>query len=276
MPNKPLITVVTVVLNAKDHIENTIQSVVNQTYPYIEYIVLDGGSTDGTLDIIRQYQDKITLWKSEPDKGIFDAMNKGIELANGEWVNFMNAGDFFYSNDVLERIFADKQIDADVIYGGTLVNFNIGKYTCSKKVFASEINKNIWQSPICHQSCFFKVNLMKQNNFNIIDPILGALADLDLFLKFYYQKNIKFYKEDIIIANYLGGGFSSTVVFENPGLSGFILKFNRWKLICRYVSNYKVHFHYVLLLGRTLALMILLKFMPDSWKFKLFKKLYRV
>jgi glycosyltransferase involved in cell wall biosynthesis len=90
----PLISVVTAVLNGREHIEQTILSVLNQSYDDIEYIVVDGGSTDGTLDIIRKYDDRIDRWISEPDAGIYDAMNKGIGLASGELINLLNADDY--------------------------------------------------------------------------------------------------------------------------------------------------------------------------------------
>ena len=118
--NNPLISVVTVSYNAVSVIEQTIFSVINQTYPNVEYIIIDGGSTDGTVDIIKKYADKITYWVSEPDKGIYDAMNKGIELATGEWINFMNAGDSFYSFSILELIFGQTIFSNDIIYGDTL------------------------------------------------------------------------------------------------------------------------------------------------------------
>lgn len=103
MKNNPLISVVTVSYNAVSTIEQTILSVINQTYPHIEYIIIDGGSTDGTVDIIKKYADKIAYWVSEPDKGIYDAMNKGIKVATGEWINFMNSGDCLYRNDTIEK-----------------------------------------------------------------------------------------------------------------------------------------------------------------------------
>ena len=86
----PKISIVTISYNAITEIEKTILSVINQTYTNIEYIIIDGGSTDGTVNIIKQYVDKISIWKSEPDHGVYDAMNKGIKLASGEWILFMN------------------------------------------------------------------------------------------------------------------------------------------------------------------------------------------
>ena len=107
MAYKPKITVVTVCYNAAVTIEKTILSVVGQTYNNIEYLIIDGGSKDDTLAIIKKYESNISKWISEPDKGIYDAMNKAIKMATGEWINFMNAGDCFATNDVLEKIFQE-------------------------------------------------------------------------------------------------------------------------------------------------------------------------
>ncbi len=111
----PLITVITVVYNRVKYLEDTIKSVINQTYPNVEYIIIDGGSTDGTIDIIKKYEDHIDYWVSEPDKGIYDAMNKGISVTFGEWLNMLNSGDSYYSFMVIENIFS-KEVDMDV-YG---------------------------------------------------------------------------------------------------------------------------------------------------------------
>ena len=97
---KPLISIITVVFNGEEYIKETIQSVINQSYDNVEYIIIDGGSTDNTLDIVKNYDDKIDYWVSEKDNGIYDAMNKGIILVTGDWINFMNAGDKLLFLDV--------------------------------------------------------------------------------------------------------------------------------------------------------------------------------
>lgn len=119
MHNLPLISIITVSYNCLDTIEQTIQNVLKQTYPNLEYIVIDGGSTDGTVDVIKKYSDRLTYWISEPDKGIYDAMNKGTLVATGEWVLFRNSGDYFFSPETMRDVFqAYEDKGEEFIYGG--------------------------------------------------------------------------------------------------------------------------------------------------------------
>ena len=117
-PFSPTLTVITVVYNNVRDVERTLQSVVHQTYPHIEYIIVDGGSTDGTVDVINRYADRIARLVSEPDRGIYDAMNKGLAIATGDYVLFMNSGDEIYAPTTVESLFASAA-DADIYYGET-------------------------------------------------------------------------------------------------------------------------------------------------------------
>ncbi|MDP3181561.1 MAG: glycosyltransferase family 2 protein [Desulfobaccales bacterium] len=119
---KPLISVITVCLNAAEFIEQTILSVLSQTYPHVEYIVLDGGSTDGTVEIIRRYESRLAYWHSWPDRGQTHAFNLGLALALGDWLLYLNADDFLWEPSVVEKmapyLFSHKE--ADVVFGQTI------------------------------------------------------------------------------------------------------------------------------------------------------------
>lgn len=121
LPDKPLLTIITVVYNGQMFLEKTVQSILNQTYDNIEYIIIDGGSTDGTINIIKKYEAHIDYWISEPDKGIYDAMNKGITAASDAYLWFINAGDLIYDNHTVTKIL--KADPSDIYYGKTaLIN----------------------------------------------------------------------------------------------------------------------------------------------------------
>ena len=162
LKNQPLVTVITVVYNGVNTIKNTIESVINQTYPNLEYLIIDGGSTDGTLEIIKQYDDKISCWTSEPDKGIYDAMNKGLSRAHGVWINFMNSGDSFYNNNVIQKIFSRNLTDEVSIVYGIPVN-NKGEKIKQYKL--SKVNLYLERS-ICHQAIFANKNTFDNNKFD--------------------------------------------------------------------------------------------------------------
>ena len=192
---KPLITIITVVYNGQKNLEKTIQSVITQTYSNIEYIIIDGGSLDGTIEIIKKFTNNISFWVSEPDKGIYDAMNKGIERSKGEWINFMNSGDTFYDENVVSSLF-DNYIsnDVSVLYGQTLINYFFGKYIVNPLPL-NMINSVI---PFCHQSSFIRTQTIKINKFDINYKIS---ADYNLFLKL-YKNNIQFAYFDQCISVY--------------------------------------------------------------------------
>jgi glycosyltransferase involved in cell wall biosynthesis len=215
-----LITIVTVVLNGDKSLEKTIQSVINQSYSNIEFIVIDGGSTDQSLSIIRKYEYAIDQWLSEKDLGIYDAMNKGIALARGQWINFMNCGDYFYSNDTLYSIFDKNKLnDADVIYGNHQVIYP------SKVVrhFNAGPIKNIWRgSQFCHQACFTRTHLIKKYKFNLN---FRFSADFNFFYKL-WQKNYKFVQLNIAVASISAGGISDMRRMEVIGEWRKIVKKN--------------------------------------------------
>jgi glycosyltransferase involved in cell wall biosynthesis len=198
----PLITVVTVVYCGVEYLEDTIKSVIGQTYDNVEYIVVDGGSKDGTLDIIRKYEHAIDYWVSEPDNGIYDAMNKAIDLGSGEWKNFMNAGDKFSNSEVLSRVFAvsNNYEDVVVIYGDHEVMYPNKR----KEVKAGKI-ENIWKgSQFCHQSSFIRLNYHKRNHFNLCRKIA---ADFEFFYRT-QQAGLKMAYISFLISKVSAGGVS--------------------------------------------------------------------
>ena len=177
----PLISVVTICYNAKNDLEKTILSVLSQTYQDIEYIVIDGGSTDGTVDIIHKYSERLFYWISEPDKGIYDAMNKGMDRATGSWINFMNAGDTFCDNEVIKNIFGYNDLsDYSVIYGDCYVS----KLNQLQYLKASSMKKVHVQMPFCHQSSFIRKTRLRFS----ID--LKIAADYQMIYEYYRMNGI--------------------------------------------------------------------------------------
>ncbi len=202
LEGNPLITVITVVFNGEEFLEETIQSVINQTYDNVEYIIIDGGSSDGTLDVIRKYEHAIDYWVSEKDQGIYDAMNKGIELATGDWINFMNGGDSFYTCQVLSSVFSDKNYqNIQIVYGNHEVQYPSGRQRMAK---AGQV-KNLWKgSQFCHQATFVNTNYHKAHHFNLCTKIV---ADFEFFYKA-WEANAEFKFVDVIVARFEAGGFS--------------------------------------------------------------------
>ncbi|MBK7627789.1 MAG: glycosyltransferase [Bacteroidales bacterium] len=162
----PLVSIVTVVRNGVKTLQRTISSIANQTYKNIEFIIIDGNSSDGTVDIIKRNEHLIDHWISEPDAGIYDAMNKGIKIAKGDWINFMNSDDEFLSPNTLSNIFHSTISPTISIVYGDLIAYDQANLL-ELKVKAKKI-KDIWKR-MCfsHQACFVKGNVMRANNFNL-------------------------------------------------------------------------------------------------------------
>jgi glycosyltransferase involved in cell wall biosynthesis len=177
---QPILSVITVVYNNAADIERTMLSVLNQTYKGIEYIIVDGGSIDGTLQIIEKYKDRIAKLISEKDKGIYDAMNKGLAIATGDYVLFMNSADEFYSADTVVNVFAAAP-DADIYYGETEM---IGPNGDSLGQRRHAAPKNFtWRSfkygmSVSHQAIYIKRSLVEP-----YDPKYQLSADIDWILR---------------------------------------------------------------------------------------------
>lgn len=196
----PLISIVTVVYNNVNSLEATILSIINQTYKNIEYIIIDGGSTDGTVDVIKKYEDKIGYWISEPDNGLYYAMNKGLHLANGKWVNFMNSGDRLYNSTTIEDVFSRNTNDG-VIYGDVIFSFD---GTNEVYVKASPL-KYFWKGmQFVHQATFVSTSLMKKYPF---DTKYKLIADYNSLYQIYLS-GVDFHYINLPLCNFLAGGLS--------------------------------------------------------------------
>jgi glycosyltransferase involved in cell wall biosynthesis len=192
---RPLVTIVTVVYNAEDTIIDTILSVLSQTYSNIEYIVVDGASTDSTPLIIDGFSDKIDVIVREPDDGIFDAMNKGLKLATGDYINFMNAGDTFVNPQVIESIFSSLEEPADFIYGHTIFNRK-GKLSASRLNPFFDV-RGVCAMGICHQSIFLNTKLANKYPF---DTSFLIAADYNMIFSVFKYENPKVFYYDKAIA----------------------------------------------------------------------------
>ena len=136
--NTKKLSVITVTYNAKHTLERTLKSVQEQTYPAIEHLIVDGNSNDGTVALIQQYENERLKWISEPDKGIYDAMNKGAKMATGDYLCFLNAGDTFYNVDTVEKMFKtiDKNAFPDILYGETAIVDDNGRFLHMRRLRA--------------------------------------------------------------------------------------------------------------------------------------------
>lgn len=194
------ISIITVCRNNEAGLKKTIDSVINQTYKDIEYIIIDGNSKDGTASLVAKYQEHVPItFVCEPDEGIYDAMNKGIKLSSGNWLNFMNAGDTFYDKNSINQIIPFLENELDVAYGNTEI-----VYKDFKTIKDEPIPEKLWMGRIPHQSSFIKSSTMKKYGYNKDNKIV---ADLELFMSVYYNGG-KIKKINQIISSFAKDGIT--------------------------------------------------------------------
>lgn len=206
--NSSLISVIIVVYNAQQTIKKSIDSILNQTYKYIEVVIIDGGSYDGTVEVVESYGNKINYFISENDNGVYDAMNKGVGAAKGEWILFLGADDVLYDKNVFSTLFnVNKYSEIDFLYGDVVLTSNQKIYG-GERTYMSLVDKNI-----CHQSIFYKKTIFdKIGKYNLDYKILG---DFDYNLRAFENTTLKSQHVKKIISLYNNKGLSSYTLDKN-------------------------------------------------------------
>lgn len=232
-----LVTVITICYNAEKEIEKTIRSVLDQTFEDLEYIIVDGLSKDNTMHIIantlNDYNNRKVKVISEPDKGIYDAMNKGIKIAKGEWLNMMNAGDIFANNEVLSRVF-EKPISENISF----IFSDLYKATSSGRCFRVNMHCSEDKKCLVHQSTIYRRDLHQKYGYYAVTSQI-IISDYLFFLQIPVNEMIKI---DTVIAVYEGNGISeqgdwckkqilcADVVFRHRSFWLLYAAYIKWKL----------------------------------------------
>ena len=199
------LSIITVNLNNRDGLQKTIDSVIAQTFRDFEWIVIDGGSTDGSKELIEQYSDHFSYWVSEPDKGVYNAMNKGIKVAKGEYLQFLNSGDWLFDDNVLQVVFG-KNRSADILFGKMLVEGSglLPNAAMMKPVlFWTDFIGNT----LPHQASFIKRQLF--DKYGLYDESYKIVSDAKFFIKtvVWEKSSYEFIPENIAV--FQQGGISS-------------------------------------------------------------------
>lgn len=235
------ISIITVCFNSAKTIEKTILSILEQTYDNIEYILIDGGSTDGTVEIIQSYKSRISGFISEPDKGLYDAMNKGIKLATGDTIGILNSDDLFYNNSVIQDIVnfhSKNDIDASI---GNIVQHKNGKIVRKYNSinWKPEKLKIGFMPP--HPSIFFKRELFEKFGYYKLDFISGA--DYELITRFFLKNNLTYKYSGITTTSMAMGGISSSGFKSYMLISSEIIRLLKMNDLT--FSSIKIHFRII-------------------------------
>lgn len=220
------VSIITVVRNNEGTVKNALETVLSQTHPNIEYIVIDGASTDGTLEIIQLYKDKIATLISEPDKGIYDAMNKGIELASGDIVGILNSDDFYLHNDVISNVCEQFELrpNIDMVFGN--VEF-IQAPNLSKVVrLYSSFNFSLWKLRFgfmpAHPATFIRKSVYSK--YGLYKLGYKIAADYEMFVRLLLVNRLKFFKVNKTFVRMRTGGVSTSNLKSNWTISKEMMK----------------------------------------------------
>ncbi|MCF0058312.1 glycosyltransferase family 2 protein [Dyadobacter sp. CY356] len=196
----PLVSIVTVVYNAIATLDNTLKSVINQSYPNIEYIIIDGGSTDGTLDLLDKYKEFIARVVSESDNGIFDAMNKGQKFAQGDWLIFLGADDLLLSPTIIEEVVPYFKNRDEIYYGNAYIK-------TSNRLYNGKLNKwSMTLGSVSHQAIFYPKSVYKNKDY---DQSFKIFADHIYNIELFKSHTSKFVYIPKLISIFDGHGVSS-------------------------------------------------------------------
>lgn len=205
---QPVVSIVTVVYNGAATLERTIRSVLSQDYPNIEYIIVDGGSSDGTLELIRRYDDRLAYWLSERDKGIYDAMNKGVALCTGEWVALINADDWYEPDAVRRAVEAARNKPAvNIVHGDIWIHYPNG-HRKVKRAKLSGFLLRYWEMVLNHPSFFVRRSYYAGRPF---DAGLRVSGDHKWTVQAWIDSRSQFLYLPVTLANFTAGGASMRV-----------------------------------------------------------------
>lgn len=236
------LSIITVTYNAENTLERTIKSVQEQTYPFVEHVIVDGNSTDNTVRVIQKYDNEKLVWISEPDEGLYHAMNKGISISSGNYLCFLNAGDTFHSIDSVESIMSaikDSDNIPDIIYGETAIVDNNGKFLNMRRLKAPD--KLNWKSfkqgmVVCHQAFI-------ANRNNVIEYNTGYRfsSDFDWCIEV-MKRSSSIYNTKTTLINYLNEGL--TTMNRKASLK------ERYKIMVKHYGHVSTFLHHIWFLIR--------------------------
>ncbi len=203
------LSIITVNYNNASGLQKTIESVVSQSYTDFEYIIIDGASTDKSVDVIKKFENKLTYWESEPDSGIYNAMNKGIEISKGDYLYFLNSGDAFIDNDTLQHFIDRSHLgDYDLVYGDVFLNY---KHDFKDRILKFPDQLNFYflgcYSSLPHQATLIRKSLF--NTYGLYDESLKIVSDWKFCVDMLFLKGKSYLHVDLTVCDYDMYGISS-------------------------------------------------------------------